>query len=378
MAIKIIVADDVKEMRETIGKMLEASDLVYEIVAFCENGVEVIHQLEKKNADIVLMDINMPVQNGLETTAIIADKFPRVQVIMMSVQHESEYLKKAMISGAKAYIMKPVDLNELVETIETTYNRYQSSLPHIQPVEEKNGKIATFYSAKGGVGKSFLALNMAILLNQKFNQKVALVDLDLRFGDIALMVNKHNETTLKELVEDNSMASFEDIEPFTHTLEGGVDLIFAPQNPEAAEDITKDHVTKLLKLLRKRYDWIFIDTAVNFDEITLVALDLSDRLLMVSNQEVAGIKNTKVALNVMKNLDYDVSKIKILINMSEEKYGVKSTSVKKAFDYDVIGFIPETPKYVRVAANTGVPIAFTKNSVVKNLVKICETLIKEG
>lgn len=124
MAIKIIVADDVQEMREMISKMLMTSSLDYELIGMCENGYEALELMKKKRADIVLMDINMPVMNGLEATQMIGDQFPQTRVIMMSVQHESEYLKKAMLAGAKAYIMKPVDMDELIDTITTTFERY--------------------------------------------------------------------------------------------------------------------------------------------------------------------------------------------------------------------------------------------------------------
>ena len=379
VAIKIIIADDVQEMRDMIEKMLMTSDLEYEIVGFCANGAEVVDLMQKKKADIILMDINMPIMNGLEATQIICEKYPQVRVIIMSVQQESEYLKKAMLAGAKAYIMKPVDIDELVDTIKTTYERYQflDTAAPAKPSQTHHAEVISFFSAKGGVGKSMIALNSALLMHDKLGKKVMLVDLDLQFGDIALMVNKQNELTIKEMFDDSPIKTMEDVQPYIHSYKSGVDMLFAPKDPESAEYISKDQINEVIELLKKHYDVIIIDTGVNYDEVTLNALDHSDRVVIVTNLEVTGLKNTKLSLRVMQSLNYDHQKVKILVNMTNDKFGVTKANVQKAFNYDVIGYLPEDIKLVRNATNTGIPLAQVKNaSLIKPLLTICQTLIK--
>jgi len=379
VAIKIIIADDVQEMRDMIEKMLMTSDLEYEIVGFCANGAEVVDLMQKKKADIILMDINMPIMNGLEATQIICEKYPQVRVIIMSVQQESEYLKKAMLAGAKAYIMKPVDIDELVDTIKTTYERYQflDTAAPAKPSQTHHAEVISFFSAKGGVGKSMIALNSALLMHDKLGKKVMLMDLDLQFGDIALMVNKQNELTIKEMFDDSPIKTMEDVQPYIHSYKSGVDMLFAPKDPESAEYISKDQINEVIELLKKHYDVIIIDTGVNYDEVTLNALDHSDRVVIVTNLEVTGLKNTKLSLRVMQSLNYDHQKVKILVNMTNDKFGVTKANVQKAFNYDVIGYLPEDIKLVRNATNTGIPLAQVKNaSLIKPLLTICQTLIK--
>ncbi|MBE0450532.1 MAG: response regulator [Clostridia bacterium] len=378
MPIKIIIADDVKDMRDMIAKMLAASRLDYEIVATCENGEEVLDTFKRKKADIVLMDINMPVMNGLEATEVITGLYPHVQVIMMSVQHETEYLKKAMLAGAKAYVMKPVDMVELIETIETTFERGKLLTP-VSVSNEKvyDAKIISFFSAKGGVGNTSVALNAGITFHEMLDKKVLIVDLDLRFGDIALMMNRQNETTIKELMDDSPIEEFSDVSSYLFSYKEGLDFLFAPKDPESAEYISKDRVHKFLELVKRHYEIIVIDTGVNFDEVTLAALDLSEKVVIVSNQEVTGIKNTKICLKVMQTLNYDYSKIKLLINLSDDKFGISKGNVQKAFDYEILGFIPEDVKLVRNAINTGIPFAMTKNSLKKPFKALCDALLIE-
>ncbi len=115
--------------------------------------------------------------------------------------------------------------------------------------------------------------------------------------------------------------------------------------------------------------------SINFDETTLVALDASDKIIIVSNQEVTGIKNTKVCLKVMQSLNYDYNKLKIAINQSDDRHGITKSNVQKAFDYEVLAFIPEEPKLVRTSINTGIPFSLTKNSLKKPLKAFCDALL---
>ena len=378
MAIRVVIADDVAEMREMIVKMLDSSEMEFDIVGICNNGREAVDLLTHKTADIVLMDINMPVMNGLEATQIICDEHPNVNVIIMSVQHESEYLKKAMLAGAKAYIMKPVDMDELYDTIKTTYTRY-ANMEKASPVKElkHEARVIAFFSAKGGVGKSFVALNSALMIHEKMNKRVLLVDLDLQFGDISLMMNKQSELTIKEMFDDSPINNYDDILPFLYKHKEGCHMLFAPKDPESAEYISKDQVKQILETVKRYYDVIIIDTGVNYNEITLNALDLSDKIVIVTNLEVTGLKNTKQSLKVMQSLNYDANKLKLVVNMTLDKFGVTKANVQKAFAYEILAFLPEDIKLVRNSINTGVPVVASKSSsLYKPLFNICDALLK--
>ncbi len=373
MAIKLIIADDMPEMRETIVNMLSLTDNDYDIVACCENGEQVLKVLAREVVDMVLMDINMPVMNGLEATEAITNLYPLVSVVMMSVQHESEYLKKAMFAGAKAYIMKPIDIDELTQTINTTFDRSKVMVNHSNtPV--KKGKIFSFYSGKGGVGQTVIALNTAMLLAKEQKLKVLLLDLDMRYGDIALLLNRQSDLTLQDMLAD---ASPEAYTTYAHEIIEGCEVVFAPKSPEAAEYILKEAVLAYLDFAQTKYDYIFVDLGVNYDDVTLSVLDISHKILLVSSQEVTALKDTKLCLKILQTLNHDVQKIKLIINMSDQKHGVAKTTVEKAFDIETLGFIPDEPKAVRVSINTGEPLALHKSQLHKPLLQLCRKMIHE-
>lgn len=355
--IKVLIADDIAETRNVIGKILTMEGDKFQVVGEAGDGEEVLHQIPLCYPDVVLMDINMPIMNGLEATEKITEIYPEVMVIIMSVQAENEYLKKAMFSGAKEYIIKPINYDTLVQTIVATYTKNKDRMSHLKKGEqEKSAKIITCYSAKGGVGKSVISVNTALTLSKSYKKKTLLVDLDLQYGDLALMMNLHNSKTVLDLVDEHQIDSYSSIAPYLARYNENLDVLLAPAHPEASEYIGKDIVEKLFKLFKNQYDFILVDTAVNFDETTLCVLDLSDWILMITSMELSAIKCTKLGLNVMKTLNYDDKKVKVVVNCAVDKFGINEKEVNEIFKNNLIASLPEDIKEIRTSINKGNPI----------------------
>ncbi len=363
--IRVMIADDIAETREVIARILNLENDKFEVVGEASNGAEVLNRIPLYKPDVVLMDINMPVMNGLEATEIISDSFPNVIVIIMSVQAENEYLKKAMFSGAKEYIIKPINYDVLVETLTATYHKYKDRIQKqaVTAEVERNAKIITFYSSKGGVGKSIVSVNAAIAISRNHHKKTLLVDLDLQYGDLGLMLNLQKEKTILDIVDEHQTESYESIKPFLQKYDDNLDVLLAPTQPEASEFISKEVVEKLFKIFKSKYDYILVDTAVNFEETTLFALDLSDLILMLTTIEISSIKNTKVGLNVMKTLNYDNNKVKVIINSAADKFGISEKEAEEVFKNHLIGVLPEMTKEIRLSVNKGEPICISNPKI---------------
>lgn len=373
--IKILIADDMDDTRELIKQLLTLNHDHFQVVGEASNGEEALQLANKLQPDIILMDINMPVMNGLEATEAITTENPNIDVIIMSVQAETEYLKTAMLSGAKGYLIKPVDENEMVDMIQKTYDRQQKVAIKAPRQEEKHGKIISFYAFKGGVGKSLLALNTSVLLAMKQNKKVLLIDLDLHFGDIALMVNKHLEKNILDFVDDGSDP--DEINQYLYHYISNLDILFAPLSPEGAEYISKGTIEKIIKKTIKEYDYIVLDTGVNFEEHTLYALDQSDEIYMVTSMEMTGIKNSKLGLKVMDSLNYTDEKVKIVLNRVEEKYGVRKVDVEKLFEKPLDVALPESKREAMMSINQGEALSLNKLGRKSKLYKAMVKWVKE-
>jgi len=379
--IKILIADDVEETRTVIKRILTMENENIEVVGEADNGEEVLKLIPKIKPDIVLMDINMPVLNGLEATERITTDYPAVIVIIMSVQSESEYLKKAMFHGAKEYIIKPFDQDSLIETITTTYKKYKErqAMYKNSPEQTKDAKVVAFFSSKGGVGKSVLALNTSIIFSRISHKKVLLIDMDFQFGDISIMVNQYNQKTILDAVDDGQIDSYESIKPYFYKHNDNLDILFAPENPEGAEYITKDTIEKIIKSVRNQYDIIVADTGINFSDSTLYMLDMAEKILLVSTMEISSLKNTKLGLKVMESLGYDRDKVKLVINRGGSSHGINKKEVEEAFKDGVFATIPEEEKAVAASINKGSPLCdsrkFRKLKIGKALEVLCKSLM---
>lgn len=377
--IKVLIADDIAETRKVIGKILTLEDNQFDWVGEAENGEEVLRQIPICKPDVVLMDINMPVMNGLEATEKITEMYPAVLVIIMSVQAENEYLKKAMFSGAKEYIIKPINYESLVQTIVATYNKNKERVSQHQKLEDgdKNAKIITFYSAKGGVGKSVLSINSALALSRKYKKKTLLVDLDLQYGDLALMLNLQNKKTILDLVDEHQLDNYNSVAPYLTTYNEYLDVLLSPIHPEGSEYIGKESVSKLFQLFKNQYDFILVDTAVNFEETTLYVLDLSDFILMITTMELSSIKCTKLGLNVMKTLSYNDQKVKVVVNAACDKFGVNQKEVIEIFKNNLFSILPEDIKEIRTSINKGNPICNqnSRSQFSKRIEELCKKFL---
>jgi pilus assembly protein CpaE len=378
--IRVLVADDIEETRNVIKKILNMEDDFFEIVGEAANGEEVLRSIPKVKPHVVLMDINMPVLNGLEATERISREFPAVIVIIMSVQGENEYLKKAMFHGAKEYIIKPFNYDSLIETIKATYDKNKDRMRVQVPYQQQqhNAKVITFFSSKGGVGKSVLALNTAITLTKTFEKKVLLIDLDLQFGDISMMVNQYNHKTLLDAIDDGQLESYESIRPYLYDYYFKLQMLLGPKKPEAAEYIGKDSIEKIIKIFKNYYDYIIVDTGVNFSDSTLYILDQSETILFVSTMEIVALKNTKLGLGVMQSLGYDKSKVKLVVNRYNTDYGISKGEVEGVFKDGIFAIVPDEEKTVYMSVNQGMPFCtqqkYNKLKVGKAIEMLCANL----
>lgn len=378
--IRILIADDIKETRDVIKKILSLEKEDIEVVGEAGNGEEVLRLVHKVKPDIVLMDINMPVLNGLETTERLSLEYPSATVIIMSVQAESEYLKKAMFHGAKEYIIKPFNYGTLTETIKTTYDKYKNINADFSETLKKRREagIEVFFSSKGGVGKSILAFNTAVLLSETSDKKILLFDMDLQFGDISMLANKCTQKTILDAVEEDEADSYDSLKSYIYKYNASLDMIFAPKKPEASEYVSKGNIENIIKAVKNEYDLIIVDTGINFSDSTLYVLDAANKIFMVSTMEITSLKDTKLGLKVMESLGYDSDKVRLVINKFNENYGFSKKEVEKAFKDGIIAFVPDEEKSITISVNKGLPLCsdkkYHKSKIGKAFKLICDDM----
>ena len=354
--INVLIADDIATTREDIKRLLYFEEDIH-VVGEASDGEEAIVLANELKPDVILMDINMPHIDGIGATEQISESVPQTAIIIISIQ-ESRILRKAMAAGAREYLVKPFSANDLANAIRRVSESQRRRNIFLSPsvsmasspvMRIKRGKIITFFCTKGGVGKTTLACNMAVTLAQEYKKKVALVDLDLTAGDVAVMLNINAKNTIAEMVQEQENLDSQLVEGFLVPHLSGARVLVAPLSPEQAELVNVNHVDQLLKILKENYDYVIVDTAPVYTDINLSVLDASDRILLVLNQDLTTLKHVKKAQEILEALNYSSRAKTILSQQGSE--GLRVKQIEKTLGISLTAVVPEDFKTVKNAIN---------------------------
>lgn len=386
-----MIVDDFADTRDSIGKLLYFEKDI-EVVASVGDGQTAIQTAKEIRPNVILMDINMPGMDGITATEGIASAAPECEVIMMSVQGEADYLRRAMLAGAREYLIKPFTGDELAGSIRHVFElsadkraRLSAALtpPAPQPVlpaePVASGQLISIFSPKGGVGKTTIATNLAIGLKTMTGKKVALVDCNLAFGDVGVMLNLPNRSTIADLIPNIHAMDIELLDRIMVDHGTGVRVLLAPPRPELAELVTPDHLKAITTLLKQNYDYVVVDTLQSFEDLMLAILDLSDRIILLTTLEMPAIKNIKLFLEVAEALRYSREKLMLVINRADSSGGIQVEDVEQNIRFKVGASIVSDGKLMTLAVNQGVPVVVSqRDSIVsKNLLELARAVMTD-
>ena len=367
--VRVIIVDDIAETRENVRKLLQFEADI-EVIGAAKSGKEGIEFSKEQDPDVVLMDINMPDMDGISATEAILRNQPHVQVIILSVQGDQNYMRRAMLAGARDFLTKPPMADELISAIhragemaqnERAKNAHVRVAPSVSgaPVgggfSLTQGKVVTVYSPKGGTGCTTIAVNLAISLHNE-DTRTTLVDGNFQFGDVAVFINEQGKNTIIDLA-----ARVNELDP--EIVEGvmikhaasGVHVLAAPSRPEYAEKVSGDQFSQLIDYLRQMYAYVVIDTTPLLSDITLTAIDKSDVVVLVTTQDIPSIKNARLFLDLLQTMGVDRERIVFSMNRYDKRIGITPDRVGDNLKQPVKAIIPLDERVVVPAVNRGVP-----------------------
>ena len=366
---RVLIVDDIAETRENIRKLLQFEADI-EVVAAARTGREAIQLTQEVNPDVVLMDINMPDMDGIAATEIIRQKMPSVQVVILSVQGDQNYMRKAMLVGARDFLTKPPMPDELVAAIRRAgkmarEERSKNTHAYVAAPGGGNfnatsgpgtqGKIIMFYSPKGGTGCTTLAVNVAVALCNE-ETRVVIVDASLQFGDVALFLNEQGKNTILDLApraEELDPSIVEEV-MIKHAV-SGVHILASPSRPEHGEKVDPDQFTKLLRYLRQLYAYIIVDTSSYLNDVTLSVLDVAEAVVLVTAQDIPSIKNDRLFLDLLLTLSIPIEKVALVLNKYDKRIAILPEKIGENLKQPVVAIIPLDEKTVIPSVNRGVP-----------------------
>ena len=388
--IKILIVDDIADTRENLAKLI-GFEPDMEVAATAGGGQEAVNLAKQHRPNVILMDINMPDMDGITATEIISNTVPESPIIMMSVQGEQDYLRRSMLAGAREFLVKPFSADELINSIRHVHElekvrraRYApvapaapAGAPAVAQPGRETGKIITFFSPKGGVGRTTIATNLAVALHQITQKPVVLVDGSLPFGDIAVILNMSPKAkTVADLIGSFETADSDVVESILVGHSTGIKVMLAPPTPESTELITGAHIKHVLELLRERYAYIVVDTWPSFQEQVITMLDVADVILTLMTLEITSLKNVRVFMEVVEKLGYDEAKVQLVANRNDSSGGIKASDVEASLGRKIPHTIVSDGRTLVLAVNRGVPfvISHRDSQVAKDIFSLAQKI----
>jgi pilus assembly protein CpaE len=241
------------------------------------------------------------------------------------------------------------------------------------------GRVITCFSPKGGVGKSTLSTAIAGVYCHQLKQRTLLIDLDLQFGDIGIMMGIDPTQTIVDLVTTTGELDPDKLSGYVVTHESGMDILAAPLRPEDAELVTEDRIGQLIDVAKAAYDIVVLDTPPHFDATTLAALDRSDRLVLITTMDIPTVKNAKLALQTLNLLQYPRERIALVVNRPLARADIRESDISRTLDMAITCTIPGD-KEIGVAVNRGIPVTVTspRSPASKIIRELAELLLPSG
>ena len=363
--IKVLVVDDIPETRDHVSKLL-SFEPDFDVVGVAASGAEAIERASALDPDVVLMDINMPGMDGIAATEQLAIQCPTAAVVMMSVQGEADYLRRSMLAGAREFLVKPFSSDELTMSIRQVWSREREKRSRIvvAPPAAGNkegaggepGTVVAVFSPKGGVGRTTVAVNLAVAAASIAGRRVALMDASFQFGDVGVLLNLNPKNrSIADFVPELEAGETDTIDSFLIDHSSGVRVLLAPGVPEQAERVTAAHAKRVLEQLRMTNDLVVVDCPAAFNETTLAILDDADLILTLLSLEITSIKNMRLFLEVAEQLGYGTSKLRLVLNRADSTLGIRVADVEQSIGRKVDHTIVSDGRSVVYALNRGVP-----------------------
>ncbi len=300
---------------------------------------------------IVLIDTSENLDKAVNEIKTIKSLNKDAFIIAMSNRSSADIVIKVMRAGAKEFILKPIIKTEFLEILNNT-------ITDINSEENKDScKIISTFSNKGGIGKTSIAVNLAVELAQMTKEKVALIDLNLQLGDVATFLDLTPPFAMDYIADNiNNLDGEELLKTMTRYKNTSLYVIADPLNIDKSKDITAEQIENILAALKKTFSYIVIDIGTNIDSKTIKALDFSDLILLIAIVNLPAIRSTQRCMELFDKLGYNADKIKLVLNRYMGNEDIKTADIEEVVKQKVYWKIPNNYLIMMSAINKGVPV----------------------
>jgi pilus assembly protein CpaE len=360
--ITVLVVDRTPESRATTTRQL-ATMPDMELVGTAADGDTAVLLAREVKPDVVIMDVNLPGIDGLRATELLTHDAPSTAVVLISDQNDVGLLRRGMQAGARDFLSRPLGPDDLVASVRSVYEQELQRRSRlgmngegaISSERVTNGKVLCVFSPKGGVGRTTMSTNLAIAIRQLTGCRVALVDCNLPFGDIGIVLNLTGKKTISDLLPTIADPSPELLDSVMAQHESGIDVLLAPTRPELAELFHPEHIRQIFEALRKSYDYVVVDTWASFHEVILALFDVSSEIVLLTTLDMPAVKNIRMFLDVCDGIHYPKDRVRLVLNRADSTGGLRIQEIEESIQHKVASSLTSGGSLVTTSINRGVP-----------------------
>ncbi len=348
--LNVIILDKEETSRNIIKNYLSCDEDISVIGEFFDFELGYDFAREKGKC-LVFIDISQEQNETISLIKRLKENNKDAFIIVLSAKPSTETIIKVMRAGAKEFLNKPLIQSEFIETIKEIKSEFENAEP------ADSCKIISTFSNKGGIGKTSIAVNLAVELAQLSKEKVALIDLNLQLGDVATFLDMNPPFAMDYIANNINNLNEEDLlKAMSRYKNTSLYVIADPLNIDNSQDITAEQIKNIFAALKKTFSYIVIDIGTNIDSKTIAALDSSDLILLIAIVNLPAIRSTQRCMDLFNKLGYSSNKIKLVLNRYMENEDIKTSDIEEVVKQKVYWKIPNNYLTMMSAINKGVPV----------------------
>lgn len=351
----IVIVDDDDDFLDEAKRLFDGRIPTVRTIADAQSGVE------EGSVDLIMLGPSFAHEAGLQGVGALLEVDPDLAIVMVAGTITAPLLRSAMRAGLKDVIEAPLtvqSVGDAVGQIDRTVRRERPAAPPAEPYASPagEGKVVAVMSAKGGSGKTVTATNLAMLLAQRHDPaRVCIVDADLQFGDVCLVLQLEPRLTMVNAAHELHRLDEPLLESLLTSHPSGLRVLAAPLEPAFADEISTAAMTEIITKLRGMFDYVIVDTASLLDELLLSLLERADQVLYVLDMDLPSVKNAKLALETLRLLKFPGSKVQLVLNRSNARARLDEKEIERSLKLKISAAIP-SDGMVPASINEGRPV----------------------
>lgn len=349
----VMIVDEDADFRAQLSDLLKPAAVA--VVAECGYGAEASRLAEETQPDLILAAIEEPIDEAIETIASIRQALRDVPVIAYTSIGDMAALRPVLQLGVSDLLTHPIDERDLLQTVQEALN----DSPEAGGTVREQAKVITIVGAKGGVGKSTIATNLAAAIVRDTEYSVLVMDLDTRFGDVAFMLDIEPTFTIADLAAELDALDRTTFQSALLTHDSGVLVLPAPRHPAQWTNISGEQVKELIAFASGMFDYVILDTPGTFNDIVATALDVASEVFVVSSLDLASVKDTVYMLDLLQSEGYPSERLRLVVNDATNATMIKAADAAAVFNREMDWEIPYDREVSR-AAHAGQPVVLAK------------------